>query len=172
MALIMALIMLAVITMLASFNARNAASTEAIMGTVRTSGLAKHAAEAALRYCETAALQIASGTGTLASLPTVVAYSATPTWISTTIWDSTNTSVFVVPSPTVNVAGVSVTYPRPPECIVERVPVVLSGSFTLSYSVSFVVTARGFGPEVPAADAARSRPRGSEAWMQSTIELE
>jgi type IV pilus assembly protein PilX len=171
-ALIMALIMLAVISMLASFNARNAASTEAIMGTVRTSGLAKHAAEAALRYCENAVLQIASGTGTLVSLPTVVSYATTPTWINTGIWDSTNTAVFVVPSSSVNVSGVSVTYARAPECIVEQIPIVQSGSFTLTYSLSFVVTARGFGPEVQAADSARSRPKGSEVWMQSTIELE
>jgi hypothetical protein len=34
---------------------------------------------------------------------------------------------------------------------------------------AFVITARGFGPEV-AADA--GRPKGSEIWLQSTIEIQ
>ena len=49
--------------------------------------------------------------------------------------------------------------------------VVTSGG-ALSTTSTYVITARGFGPEVPAVDAARSRPRGSEVWLQSTIEIQ
>jgi hypothetical protein len=39
---------------------------------------------------------------------------------------------------------------------------------TTNTSNSFVVTARGFGPEVASGTA---RPTGAEVWLQSTISL-
>jgi hypothetical protein len=64
-----------------------------------------------------------------------------------------------------------VTYRREPECMVEPLPVMLSNGTVVNTS-SFVITARGFGPEVAAADGSRSRPVGSEVWLQSNIQLQ
>ena len=35
----------------------------------------------------------------------------------------------------------------------------------------YLITARGFGPEVAQANATRMRPTGTEVWLQSQIEI-
>ncbi|MBI2771379.1 MAG: hypothetical protein HYX47_17275 [Burkholderiales bacterium] len=166
--LIIALIMLVVISLLATMSVKNAASSEGVNGNIRLSQLASQSAEIALRYCEDAVIQMVSGTGTLVLLPTIQNYAATPSWkLGTTSWDVTPTVAFPLPIASVNASAASATYARPPECMVER----LSPAGSAKYSSNFVVTARGFGPEVPAATSARARPNGSEVFMQSTIEL-
>ena len=100
---------------------------------------------------------------------------------TTLIWDSNTTMTFVLPLTMVGTA----TFKRPPECMVESLatslPVVTATNATKGiptggdaqrFTASFVVTARGFGPDVPAADANRSRPVGTEVWLQSTIEYD
>lgn len=178
--LIMALIMLVIISLLATFSLRNASSTEKVSGNVRTTQLASQAAEIALRYCEEAVVQISSGTGTLASLPAVQPYTTFPLWNIKdasgvlTNWDGAASAippVFVIPASSVNQSTATTTFHRPPECMVESMQVIGS-SGTPTTTSTYVITARGFGPEVSAADAGRSRPVGSEVWMQSTIELE
>ena len=170
--LIIALIMLVVISLLATLSIRNAASSESVSGNVRTTMLASQAAEIALRYCEDATVQIAAGTVTLPSIPAVLPAQDPPRWkqaVSAT-WDISPSDAFVIPSDYVNQAGAA-TFKRVPECMVERMPVVTAAG-VVSPTSTYVITARGFGPEVPAADAARSRPIGSEVWLQSTIELQ
>lgn len=168
--LIVSLIMLVVISLLATLSIKNAISTEGVSGNVRTSQLATQAAEIALRYCEDAVSQIATGTGTLVNLPAIQNYATPPLWQTATNWDSAASVAFVIPTTFVNEASGTPTFKREPECMIERMQVVDSGG-ALSTTSTFVITARGFGPEVAAADAARTRPVGSESWMQSTIEL-
>jgi type IV pilus assembly protein PilX len=181
----MALIMLVIISLLAGISVRNATSSEGVSANVRQTMLANQAAETGLRYCEDAVINLAAGgtaTYNISSPPssTTVAFSAmyirdfvsgsTPLSLSTTVWDSTGSSypnlILVMPAITVN-RGITTTFSRPPECMVER----LSPSTSSTYTKNFAITARGFGPEVSAADASRSRPVGSEVWMQSTLEL-
>ena len=184
--LIMALIMLVVISMMAVMSVRNASSSEGVNANVRQTQLANQAAETALRYCEDAVLGLIPtgvSTATFTSSPpasTTVTFSAsyiddfrtTPLSISTTFWDSTGSSnpnvILVLPASSVNRLGITSTFSRSPECIVER---TVPSSATSTYSKSFNITARGFGPEVSAADSTRSRPTGSEVWMQSSLEL-
>lgn len=171
--LVLALVMLAAMSLLAVMSSRNAVSTESALGSVRTTNLALQAAEAALRYCEQAVIQFNVGTGTFASLPTIQSYTTTPTWSNLSNWDGVSSTAYVTPIDTVNAAGVSVTFQRSPECIVQRMPVAVGTStIATNLTAGYIVTARGFGPEVAAADASRTRPTGSEAWVQSTIELE
>lgn len=171
--LIIALVMLVVISLLTTLSIRSAVSTESVSGNVRTTELASQAAEIALRYCEDAVYQIASGSVTLPSTPVMLDYVAPPRWKSPGNWDTDPSDAFVVPGSYVNAAAGTATYKRPPECMVERMPVTrdVGGVTTVSTTSTYVVTARGFGPEVAAANAARSRPQGAEVWMQSTIEL-
>ncbi len=181
--LIVALIMLVVISLLAAMSVRNATSSEAVNANVRQTQLASQSAETALRYCEDALLNVVSGgtatfnissppsSATLAFDVTLVQdyVAGTPTSMVPANWDSTTAGnkILILPTASVNHAGISSTFTRPPECMIER----LAPSTASSYSKSFNITARGFGPEVPAADSTRSRPVGSEVWMQSSLEL-
>lgn len=175
--LIVALIMLVVISLLAVTSMRNAASSEALSGNVRTTELATQAADIALRHCEASVIEIATVANGLTStgyVTTVTASNILPTattanWQNTGTWDSTSTMTFVLPD---SLVGGTSTYKRPPECMIERLAQIPVGSTTADVSKSFVITARGFGPEVAAADAARSRPVGTEVWLQSHIELQ
>jgi len=174
--LIIALIMLVVVSMLAAMSMRNSSSTESISGAVRSTNLATQAAEIALRYCEESTKAVISGTSSFpATSPTtftaanVLPPGSPPAWQNLATWDSASTAAFVLPTASVNQAGLTATFSRPPECMVEPLPTLVSGA--VSNTTSFVITARGFGPEVPVADASRSRPVGAEVWLQSTIEL-
>jgi type IV pilus assembly protein PilX len=170
--LIVAMIMLVVISLLATLSIRNAISNEASSGSTRTKMLAMQAAEIALRYCEDAVVAIKNGTGTYAlTAADIQAYSSTPKWTSTTLWDTTPTVAFILPSSSVNGSGISTTFSRMPECMVETMPEA-DGTGVTTATNTYVITARGFGPEVPAADSSRTRPQGSEVWLQSTIEIQ
>jgi type IV pilus assembly protein PilX len=175
--LIIALILLVVISLLAVTSMRNASSTESVAGNVRTTELATQAADIALRHCESSAIKVVKilggdTTSTEATYAdqgldtTKILWATTSVqWQSTATWDSTSTATFVLPA---SLVGGTATYKRPPECMVES----LTGTTPVSSSASFVITARGFGPEVAAADAGRSRPQGTEVWLQSTIEIQ
>ncbi len=166
--LVVALIMLVIISMLAVFSMRAATSSETVANNTRVVALGTQAAEIALRYCEEATVQIASGTVTLASVPAVQDYVTPPKWQDLTNWDSTRTGVFIIPATTVNQASLTSTYSRAPECIVERLPLANADHSTNS-TAGYIITVRGFGPEV--ADGT-GRPTGGEIWLQSTIELQ
>ena len=176
--LIIALIMLTIISLLAVLSMRSATSSEAISGNVRTTELANQAAEIALRHCEAAVtnLTVVAGGGTPTYSSTFVAAniqapitSTTAQWQNTAIWDSTSTAVYILPLTEVNQAGLGSTYLRAPECMVEPLPVMLTGTTVLTNTASYVITARGFGPEVA---NTRTRPQGSEVWLQSHIEFQ
>ena len=178
--LIIALVMLVVISLLATLSIRSAMSSESVSGNVRTTQMASQAAELALRYCENAVVANVRSSTALPTGMAVQAASSTPLGVSTTIWDTNRSGVvYVLPSTTVN--G-TVTYKRMPECIAEQVATVSTagGTTTLSTTATFLVTARGFGPEVAGCDStifpptagACSRPDGSEVWLQSTLEVQ
>lgn len=172
--LIIALILLIVISLLAVTSMRNASSSEAVAGNVRTTELANQAAELALRHCEASAIKVVrvlggDTTSAEATYPTTFAQSNI-VWAATAVdwqsvtatWDvGTNTKTFVLPTTLVATS----TFKRPPECMVES----LTGVTPVSTNAAFVITARGFGPEV---SAGAGRPQGTEVWLQSTIEIQ
>lgn len=176
--------MLVVISMLTAVSVRNATSSEGINANVRQTQLASQSAETALRYCEQAVINLVTpGTGTfsISSPPTLAAVTldathihelaaGTPIAMVASNWDSTasGNKILLLPLTSVNRAGITSTFSRPPECMIERLSPSTSN---LTYSKNFTITARGFGPEVPAANANRNRPVGSEVWMQSSLEL-
>ena len=168
--LIIALVILVVISLLAVSSMRNAGSSEAVAGNVRTIELATEAAEMALRHCEASVLKILGGNDayTTTFVAANILDTGTPTqWQLPASWDKTNPVIFVLPLNLINQSNMRTTYKRPPECMVEKIPSVTEGT-----SVFYVVTVRGFGPEVAAADTNRTRPVGSEIWLQSHIEIQ
>jgi type IV pilus assembly protein PilX len=165
--LIIALVMLVVVSLLATFSIRSALSTEGVSGNVRTTQLASQSAEVALRLCEDAVVNFVKTatplpTGLVVQLPAVP-----PLGVNTGNWDGARTGVFVIPSASVNQA--SATFARMPECIAEQVAVVNATGTALTTTTTYLITARGFGPEVA---NGTTRPEGSEVWMQSTLEVE
>lgn len=183
--LIVALIMLVIISLLATFSIRNATSTESTAGNVRTTQLASQSAEIGLRYCEDQLDQIKFNTPTATIAVANVITSSQPsialtksgtsltrwdTSASVANWNAANvipTSAYII-IPTTAMGGTG-TFQRPAECMIEAVQVINSANVATTTS-TYLITARGFGPEVGAADANRSRPTGSEIWLQSTIE--
>ena len=172
--LVIALILLVIISLLAVTSLRNAGSSESVAGNVRTTELATQAADIALRHCESSAIKItklianASDTSAQATYPTTLVeanvqrVTTADQWKSVSNWDSPTTAVFVLPS---TLVGDTATYQRPPECMVES----LTGVTPTGPPASFVITARGFGPEVA---AGTGRPAGTVVWLQSTIEIQ
>ncbi len=169
--LVVTLILLVVISLLSAMTLRTAINTEAISSGPRVMVMGHQAAELALKYCEEATVQLIQSAVTLPSVPTIQDYpalaSAIPKWQDLDNWDSGRVGVFVVPASALNQAGPYVSYNRLPECVVERLPMANADNST-NTSTSFVVTARGFGPEVA---SGTSRPTGAEVWLQSTIAL-
>ena len=168
--LVIALILLVIISLLAVTSLRNAGSSESVAGNVRTTELATQAADIALRHCESSAIKItklianASDTSAQATYPTTLVeanvqrVSTADQWKSVSNWDSTTTAVFVLPS---DLVGNTATYQRPPECMVES----LTGVTPTGPPASFVITARGFGPEVA---AGTGRPAGTVVWLPTS----
>jgi type IV pilus assembly protein PilX len=171
--LVIALVLLVLLSLIASYNARNVGSAELVSNNTRSAELAAQAAEAALRQCERDVenhFNILKGsTASFASLmtPTAAPVGVSYTWQTLTNWDGT-TSVGVVR--VINTATLALSdasgnlYKRPPECMAQY--------RLVANTRSVVITARGFGPEV-AADSGGTRPipQGSEVWLQSTISL-
>jgi type IV pilus assembly protein PilX len=175
----MALVLLIVMSLLAVTSMRNAGSAESVAGNVRTTELAAQAAEIALRHCESSAIMITKAptlttdpayySSTLVAANVLRATTAIA-WQTIGTWDSASTSVYILPT---TVVGGTSTFKRPPECMVESLNGVTAPTFGASATDAFLITARGFGPEVPALVTAgtRIRPVGTEVWLQSTIEI-
>jgi type IV pilus assembly protein PilX len=157
--LIVALVMLAIISLLAATSIGNTGSSEAVLANTRLKQLATQSAEIGLRFCEEATVQTIQGTPPPLA-PSIQAFATPSLWkgTPTAVWDATPTAAFVIPLATVN----------PPECIVER----LGPPGTSQYDKAFVITARGFGPDVAPASPTRAKPVGTEVFLQSTIELD
>ena len=177
--LIVSIVLLAVVSILAAFSTRNAASAENVAGNVRLNELAMQAAEIVLRHCEESVAEVmAVDAGAPPTYPTlsftmshVLPEESGSAWQAAADWDISTAPVYVLPLAHLNQSDLAATYQRPPECMVARTPFVLP-SGAISTTAAFVVTARGFGPEVPAAGPDRLRPVGSEVWLQSHIELQ
>ncbi len=179
--LVIALVLLAAMSLLAASSLRGAISTESISGAVRTSEMALQAAEIALRHCESFA--------SLATAPTDPPTDLRPpapgtpqAWQDLENWDIRSAKAIVLALSKLNGSGSSGPYRRPSECMIEPLPILageasqaspaalgsIAGTGTPVLSVTaFVITARGFGPDVA---AGRGRPVGSEVWLQSQIE--
>jgi type IV pilus assembly protein PilX len=172
--LIIALILLVVISLLAITSLRGAGSAESIAGNVRTTELATQAAELALRHCEKSAQLLTYPVTPIEPYTTdfpitSIAPVGSSLWKDMPTWDSstTNTATYVLPA-SVFPIDAATGYKRPPECMIELVTGGMPDGTSDVGPSAFVITARGFGPEVP---AGRGRPTGSEVWLQSTNEF-
>jgi type IV pilus assembly protein PilX len=162
--LIVALIMLMILSILASISVRGASSTEQIANQSRQQALARQTAETALRFCEQQvqlnAVVPASG---FAPEAAPVGAGVKYTWETMANWDGVvpAASLKTVAIASAGDAGAAVYFTRQPEC--------MSQYLSISDPKVFVTTARGFGPEVGAKDG--SAPKGTEIWLQSVVKM-
>jgi type IV pilus assembly protein PilX len=186
--LIIALIMLGLLSLMAATSLRHAQSTESMAGNARTTELARQAAETALQHCEASlikftALSFGDTSSAKAQYPTTFTdahihpITKPPAWQDAAgKWDTPSNHVFVLP---LSLVGNSALYKRAPECMVESInrllpdPVQPEKTATPDDGASsnFIITARGFGPEVAPASPQRLRPVGSEIWLQTQVSL-
>ncbi|TXT36031.1 MAG: hypothetical protein FD135_4546 [Comamonadaceae bacterium] len=169
--LVISLVILIVISMLSVSSLRSVSASEITSGNVRKTEMANQAAEFVLRYCEEEVTKFKNGEATAISIND---YADPPLWDAIdpktkalTNWDGAGTSdkINVPDSSMLNQTSLKyATYRRLPECMIEPTEDKSPADATV-----FRITARGFGPEVSAVDNKRSRPNGSEAWLQSTI---
>jgi type IV pilus assembly protein PilX len=161
--LVIALIMLALLSILASMSIRGASSTEQVANQSRLRALAQQTAEAALYFCEQQVRANATDAGTGFLPPDAPVGTGTPyRWEDMANWDTPTIAgnLWAVP---VSAAGdtTSATYfARPPEC--------MSQYMSIDKKV-FVTTARGFGPDVK---TNANPPKGTEVWLQSIVTME
>lgn len=177
--LIVALILMMVLTIVASISIRGASSSEQLANQDRQKVLAQQAAEAALRQCEEWVQAYTQDNSKNAPNLGGLVPSAAPgggaayNWEIVTgqnFWDGAPTAL----SPQVvnfaaagdDVAGVRQYFQRPPECMAQYL--------TAGNTTTFVTTARGFGPEVTAAPNPKNGtlPVGTEIWLQSVINMQ
>ncbi len=182
--LLVTLVMLLVISGVAALAVKGAGSTEIVANNARTQGLAMAAAEAALRYCETGAINT-HRTSKSQSLPagkpthtiTIVASPATASdktnWEEISSWQSSTVKSATVSLETLDKLGdpsatssgsstFAAMYKRAPDCIAQ---------YAFGSTSVVQVTARGFGPEVAKSDNNQDIPNGSEVFLQSTIRM-
>ena len=163
--LIICLMFLLLISITAAVSVRGASSSEAVANNSRTQALAMQAAEAALGHCEKLVTDfVKNGTG---QAPPAAPVGGGPyTWQSLANWDGTGTLANVqVVSFADSQSGSSTRYfKRSPECMAQY--------YLVGTTNTAIVTARGFGPDVAAADNARSAPKGAEVWLQSVLTLQ
>ncbi len=176
--LIVALLLLMVLTILASISIRGASSSEQIANQDRLKVTGQQAAEAALRFCEglvqAYTFDPLKNTVALGGLiPDVAPGGGAPfNWeinAGQNFWDNAPGPIApqIVPFAAAGdgVGGNLQYFQRPPECM---------SQYTAAGNNKVVVTtARGFGPEVPALVAAKngSAPVGTEVWLQSVITM-
>lgn len=162
-----ALIMLVIISFAGLMAARNSASYEQFSNNMRTNQVARQAAEAALRYCERAAIDKAESTGDSTYSEAVdKVYTADPVltnidqgiWNSKANWGSTGANLITVNLTYTNdvKSASQIKDGNQPTCIIES----LSNG-------RYLVTSRGLSNDASVTDGALTT--GSEVWLQSIL---
>jgi len=188
--LVISLVILVVISLLSAASLRSVSTTEITAGNVRKTEVATQAAEFVLRWCEDEVLKFknsdadgddasasdsdSDGDATTLAINT---FSNPPLWDAIDPqtkalknWDGAGTGgkVNLPSADMLNQTNLKyATYKRMPECMV-----VPDENAAPADATKFMIIARGFGPEVSAVDVNRTRPNGSEAWMQATITVQ
>jgi type IV pilus assembly protein PilX len=162
----MALLMLVMVSLVATFAIRRATLGEQVSKGVRTHTVAFQAAETALRYCEDQILK--NGT----DAPTLVAYDDTgklpDQWNTRSNWAPSKGLAKVVSATAAN-SGDTKARALPdealPRCMAERLRMRNEEGAEVE---AFLVTAVGFSPDYRL-NANGTPDTGSEVWLQSTI---
>lgn len=153
--LLVVMVMLVVIGLVSVSAMRRAANADMVANNSRLEQLAKQAAEAGLRYCESEVIKAGS------TLTVQAANAASPAWNTFANWQ-TNGRATTVPE-TFLQSNENMPLPRQlPQCMAEYSPL---GSNVI------IITSRGFSPDYTAQNNGETTS-GSVIWLQSIVSLQ
>jgi type IV pilus assembly protein PilX len=162
--MIMVLLLMGVMSIVGALSLRNSAITEQVSNNFRVAAVAQQAAELALKYCESVAVDQAGVqyaaertkilAATITGAITAGAWNNTATWTNSANYISISNSYSL--SPNVD----TVKFRHAPQCVIERL--------NSPSGRGFVITARGFGNDARFS-ATNGVTFGSEAWVQSVL---
>lgn len=154
--LLVVMVMLVVIGLVSVSAMRRAASADLVANNSRLEQLAKQAAEAGLRYCESQLIDTAK------TLTIQDANATAPAWNTFANWQSGGKAT-TIPEAYIKSTDSAMPLPRQlPQCMAEYSP--------LGNSV-VIVTARGFSPDYTAKNNGETSS-GSVIWLQSIVSLQ
>lgn len=179
-ALVIALILILVMSLLGTFAIRNATQSERSINGIRTAEVARESAETALRFCEQIAIfdgnnQDYSGFGTSGLRSQIIATTITSeadaaaAWRTAGNWTSTNTVISVPASYYQKYSGGSAdaSVPRlknPPLCLIQKIQ-----STSTPQIKGYLITGRGFANNAVYNASTGKSTQGAEAWIQSIL---
>jgi type IV pilus assembly protein PilX len=170
--LIFALILLILISFIASMAIQRATSGEQVSKALRTHTVAFQAAETALRFCEDQVLKtstVVSGKNVLVPSPYPMDGSAPALWSTRTNWDLAAGKAVAIDSTLINSKD-SAARKLPtevlPRCMVERMRLDSDEGAEVD---AFLITAIGFSADYHQTTSASPPDAGGEVWLQSTV---
>ncbi|MBS7807514.1 PilX N-terminal domain-containing pilus assembly protein [Variovorax sp. PCZ-1] len=162
--LVVVLMLVGIMSLVGVITMRNSTITEQVSNNFRVSSVAQQAAELALRYCETVAVQetnpFYAADRAKIRPNTVTGVITSGVWNVTTTWTNSANYISVTNSFALSGETNAVRFKTAPQCVIERVN---NGAIR-----GFVVTARGFGNDA-VLNSANGVTIGSEAWVQSIL---
>lgn len=167
--LIMALILLIMISLIATVAIRRATTGEQVSKGLRTQTVAFQAAETALRFCEDQILkntEVRSGTSTLKPADYPEGVSSPSLWKTRANWELSTGKAVAIDTAVVNSTDAAARTLKEavlPRCMVETLR--LKGDEQVD---AFLITAVGYSPDYRLNGNGKPET-GSEAWLQSTI---
>lgn len=170
--LIMALILLIMISLIATVAIRRATTGEQVSKGLRTQTVAFQAAETALRFCEDQILKntkVTSGTRTLEPADYPEDRRSSPSlWKTRANWELSTGKAVAIDTAVVNSTDAAARTLKDavlPRCMVERLWLPSEDGAEVE---AFLITAVGYSPDYRT-NAKGTPDSGSEVWLQSTI---
>ena len=161
----MALVLLVLVSLVATFAIRRATLGEQVSKAMRTQTVAFQAAETALRYCEDQIVK--DGAGAPAPIPYPLDGSAPEQWKKRANWELTAGKAKAIDASIVNLdddAARKFSNDLLPRCMVERLRLPDEGEEL----EAFLITAVGYSHDYRL-NADKMPETGTEVWLQSTI---
>lgn len=167
--LIMALVLLIMISLVATVAIRRATTGEQVSKGLRTQTVAFQAAETALRFCEDQILKntkITSGTSTLEPADYPEDGSSPSLWKTRANWELSAKKAVAIDTSVVNSTDDAARKLKVlPRCMVERLRLPSEEGAEIE---AFLITSVGYSPDYRT-NAKGTPDSGSEVWLQSTI---
>jgi type IV pilus assembly protein PilX len=170
--LVMALVLLVMISLVATLTVRRATSSEQVSKSIRTNTIAFQAAESALRFCEDQILMNSKVQNSKKTVePAEWPDSGAPSlWQTRSNWDLAGDKAIAIDATVVNStddAARKLPDEALPRCMVEKMR--LRGDGSGARVEAFLITAVGFSPDYHFNTTTKTPEAGGEVWLQSTI---
>ncbi|MDP9915827.1 Tfp pilus assembly protein PilX [Variovorax boronicumulans] len=176
--LIVTLILVVILSLVGTFAIRNATQSERSVNGIRSTEVAREAAETALRFCEQVAIfdgddkdytEYASVgmRARIITTPIGSEFDDTAAWRKKASW--VGNSAIVVPKAYVNkkptgTAADATPLEIEPRCLIQKIATTSTPSLT-----GYLITARGFANNARFEKSTGVATQGAEAWLQSVL---